>query len=259
MHASDRVERTRKTVGLAAGIIGSSLVSQAWTDTLVYDIALNRPGAWRRNIARKVLFSIAAVLLGIAATVSPARAAYILTYQQVGSNVVATGSGSLDLTDLTLLYDTGGTPAQVAPSNGYTYVGATYSTGIAYFYANSGNGNPAIVGPTSFGTGSDVDATSSTDTELVGISGGYPAVEVPNPYTSGAPLSDTSTYAGSSISSLGLTPGTYVWTWGQGADADSFTLNIDSPSVPEPASLGLLAMAGFGILRRHRQSTRCTN
>jgi Concanavalin A-like lectin/glucanases superfamily len=41
MHASDRVKRTRKIIGLAAGIIGSSLVAQAWADTLVYDLPLN--------------------------------------------------------------------------------------------------------------------------------------------------------------------------------------------------------------------------
>jgi len=41
MRASDRVKHARRIIGLAAGIIGSSLVSQAWADNLVYDVPLN--------------------------------------------------------------------------------------------------------------------------------------------------------------------------------------------------------------------------
>ena len=75
-------------------------------------------------------------------------------------------------------------------------------------------------------------------------------------YTSGTFLSDTDTFNGS-FATIGLTPGTYVWTWGSGADADSFTLQIGPATtpVPEPGSLVLFmsALAGlFGLcgLRR---------
>jgi hypothetical protein len=43
---------------------------------------------------------------------------------------------------------------------------------------------------------------------------------------SGTQLKNTATYTGQTISSLGLTPGTYTWTWGTGAHADSFVLVI---------------------------------
>jgi hypothetical protein len=39
-----------------------------------------------------------------------------------------------------------------------------------------------------------------------------------------------------------VTPGTYVWTWGSGANADSFTLDIEATAVPEPS--GLLLFGG---------------
>ena len=49
----------------------------------------------------------------------------------------------------------------------------------------------------------------------------------------------------------GLTPGTYVWTWGNGATDDTFTLNV---GVPDPASLTLLgSLVGLGLVARRRR------
>src|SRR5215831_18976175 len=53
------------------------------------------------------------------------------------------------------------------------------------------------------------------------------------------------------------TPGTYVWTWGTGEDADSFTLDIKAAkTVPEPASLTVLALglAGLRMALRTRRT-----
>ena len=52
-------------------------------------------------------------------------------------------------------------------------------------------------------------------------------------------------FEGSTIGALGLDLGTYVYTWGNGVDADSFTVIIGS--VPEPSSLTLAATA-LGLL-----------
>src|SRR5215471_4892730 len=51
--------------------------------------------------------------------------------------------------------------------------------------------------------------------------------------------------------------GTYVWTWGTGEDADSFTLDIKAAkTVPEPASLTVLALglAGLRMALRTRRT-----
>ena len=69
-------------------------------------------------------------------------------------------------------------------------------------------------------------------------------------YGSRNPLQDTSTYLNQTFSSLGVTPGTYVWTWGTGAHADSFTLQIGpaATAAPEPATLTQLATGALGLL-----------
>jgi hypothetical protein len=76
---------------------------------------------------------------------------------------------------------------------------------------------------------------------------------VPSGYVSGSALSDSSTYDTATFASLGLTPGSYVWSWGIGADADTFTIDVGSP-IPEPASLALLAtgLIGLGLNRGKR-------
>ena len=79
---------------------------------------------------------------------------------------------------------------------------------------------------------------------------------VPQGYVSGAALSDSMTYTGQTFSTLGVTPGTYVWTWGTGAN-QNFTLQIPTAGVPDSGStlgLFLLSLIGLFGLNRLRQS-----
>jgi PEP-CTERM motif-containing protein len=58
-------------------------------------------------------------------------------------------------------------------------------------------------------------------------------------------LSDTAAYDGETLASLGLTPGSYVYRFGSGATADTFT--VDARVIPEPSTWVML-LVGFGGL-----------
>ena len=166
----------------------------------------------------------------------PAQAGYMVTLQQVGSNVVATGSGPIDLTGLTFLSPAG------------------FDAGISGFGAFIITGNGAnlnsytgFTGPTSFGSGLGVTASIFSG-DGVGIAGLSGRIFVPFGYVSGAALSDSSTYNNATLSSLGVTPGIYEWTWGTGTN-QNFTLDAIAPAVPDSGStLGLLSLSVVALL-----------
>jgi hypothetical protein len=208
---------------------------------------------------RNTTVSLGAAALALAVRfAAPAQAAYVVTLLEVQAgggitNVVATGSGAIDLTDLSFLTTTS-VDAFMNPSI------AAIDTGLA----SSLDGYHGISGPTSFGSGNQTNATSGSG-DIVGlfngIVGGSAAANliVPSGYVSGATLSDTATYDNATFSSLGVIPGTYTWHWGTGPDADSFTLQIGPlATTPEPASLPMLAigLVGLSMVLRIRRAAQ---
>jgi hypothetical protein len=189
--------------------------------------------------------SIAAALVVLAATGPMASAAFTVVMQQDGPDVVAVGSGSLDITGFTYM-GASSTASVVLPVLDFLAVGPAVPTPIDQYEQGS------ILGRPDFGFGSTAYATSGSG-DLVftdGTNGHF--LYVPAGYISGDPLSDTSTWADSTYSSLGITPGNYTWTWGSGETADSFTLEVNN--VPEPASLGLFGVGSLSLLARRRRA-----
>jgi hypothetical protein len=169
-------------------------------------------------------------------TAPPAHATYMLTLEQVGRNVVATGSGPIDLTGLSSA-GPGLTGARVFPDGAEIITGPVGSEGLLRSDLYTG-----YTGPTSFGSGGEAIANSGSG-DIVGIGMSGIDLVVPSGYASGSPLSDTATYINQTFASLGVTPGTSVWTWGSGPTDDTFTLQIGAvAATPEPDSLLLVAL-----------------
>ena len=200
----------------------------------------------------------AAMLIGFGLCAPPAQAAYTITIEQVGSDVIASGAGSINYTALAPFGDEVDTPL-IDASGGAIIIGPTTPTNDTYY---SGVTGPAIA----FGTGGEFFPNSGGGA-IVGLGAqavppSTGVVAVPQGYVSGAPLgTSTATWTGATLSGLGLTPGTYVWSWGSGATADTFTIDIAAgsfrspPPIPEPATwaMMLLGLAGLALVRTRRR------
>jgi hypothetical protein len=181
-----------------------------------------------------------AMLVGCGLAAPPAQAGYVVTLTQEGTDVVATGSGPIDLTGLGFNFPSGAA-AFISPDSGAIFTGPSSTEGVY----------TGFTGPGSFGSGGGVFASSASG-DLVGINAANGVIGVPVSYVSDSPLSDIATYAGQTFATLGVTPGKYEWTWGTGAN-QNFTLDI--VPVPEPATWALLltGFAALGALMRSRR------
>jgi hypothetical protein len=173
---------------------------------------------------------LAASLVGT--TTGPVQAAYVLTLEQEGPNVVATGSGTLDLAALSFFATEVSSPS-INPTQLEILTGATASFDVY----------ETLTPPVAFGSGG-FTAASAGSGDFVGVDD--EALAVPAAYVSGF-LSGSATFDDATLASLGVTPGVYVWTWGSGPNADSFTLDVEA--VPEPSTwaMMLIGFAGLGF------------
>jgi hypothetical protein len=179
------------------------------------------------------LMLLAAALLLGAAT---AQAALVITFAQSGPDVVATGTGSLDWTSLGF--------------NGFDF-NSSYVNASAGGLLLGSSGTYAdyygtISGPTSFGSGGNIFADASTSTAPggtgAGVDGATGQLLVPGGYFAGDPFTVSATWYNTTISGLGLAPGTYTWTWA----TDSLVINVPT-STPEPGSIVLLSTGLIGL------------
>lgn len=180
---------------------------------------------------------VAVASLGLTVFSAEAQAGAVMNISQVASDVVATASGTLNLGGLTFFdQDNGGLNAFVFPSFGAVGVGPAPSDTDIY--------TGAISGPATFGTGARTGASSGTGDAFV-LNEFTQLLFVPRGYVSGSSLSGSANFADATLASLGITPGTYVYRWGSGANADTFT--IDIATVPEPSTWAMM-LVGFGSL-----------
>jgi len=201
---------------------------------------------------------LAALALGLlVGAAGRAEAGIIININEVGSDVVTTVSGSIDLTGLTDRSPVN-QPAVVRPIDAVIFVGPLQS---GEGFAIPADALLGATGPSSFGSGLTTFPSSGSG-DFVGVlsPGGMAQIDVPRNYVSGTMLSATDKYSGTTLSDLGLTPGTYTYHWGTGGD--SHTLTVQIGAVPEPSSLALALTGGALALgyawRRHRRARPCS-
>jgi len=141
------------------------------------------------------LLSVVAALALLTALFTPSAKADTFTINiiQSGANVVATGSGSIDISTLTFAGDVlGANPLVCGSCSGYgsaAQLGPGTATTTWYSYSG-------LSGPTSFGTGTSIYIASASSGDLVGIwtdttflNPAAPEILVSESYTSGSVLS----------------------------------------------------------------------
>jgi hypothetical protein len=167
-----------------------------------------------------------------------ARAGAVIKLTEVGGDVVATATGTINLTAL-IKVESGIPAGNLLPAFAAVQVGSV------------GNGEDTVYtgisGPASFGSGMVLNPSISAAGDFLGVVGNLGGLEVSSSYVSGAPISGTSTWLGT-FSSRGLTPGTYTYTWGSGSTADELTVNV----VPEPATLWLAVIGNVAVIASSR-------
>ncbi|MGK0190639.1 MAG: hypothetical protein ACI9R3_006469, partial [Verrucomicrobiales bacterium] len=138
-----------------------------------------------------------------------------------GDVVITSEEGSLDTTAFNII-DTGSNPTMaINPADGWIWFGPGRLHNLRY----SGT---SFSDPGNFGTGTGIGATSSTGLPLAVFPASYGNLFVPEFYQSGDLLASSSmTFEGKTFADLGMTPGSYVWSWETASSTtDSITLNI---------------------------------
>ena len=161
---------------------------------------------------------------------------FTVTISQVNSDLVMSASGVLNLSGLTLVNSN-----QYEGSGGIGINSATFICGASGMYFDSYSGFTST--PSNFGTGGGgANSLGSGDVFGVIINGAPPYfLVVPTGYASGQQINSSQTFTGQTFTSLGLTQGTYTYTWIGG----SINVIIGAPS-PTPTPTPTTGGGGMG-------------
>ena len=149
---------------------------------------------------------------------SGASGNFNVSVSQVGPDVVWNGSGSFNLAALT--------------STGIGTVGAGYSASNAAWAIGPNVSVDIYSGvttfPTSFGSGGVAVTSTLGSTFGILLGPGNRLLYVPSGYISNTTINGSATYASQTIAGMGLTPGTYTWSWGTGGNTSTIVMIISS-------------------------------
>ncbi len=156
----------------------------------------------------------------------PANAEVVVNFFEQDGNVEAVASGSLNIDGLGAPDGFGSSSSFVLGSGFSSSFDGAFGVGIA----GAAGQNDAYVINTDLEFCTGGRTTTFDDTGLrVGIASGRTLPDrlyvVPG-YQSGTPIESTATFEGTTLAAMGMIPGTYVFSWGSGDNADQLTLII---------------------------------
>ena len=189
-----------------------------------------RSDRFRRGVVKGKFLAGAVALalpLGLAATAPSAKAQFTVTVTQDATGVTLSGAGSINTASLNPPTFGGGSGAVFFPSIPVIGVGNAASAGA---YSGVTTVLPSLGSPVF-----PSSTTQSGDDVAENADGG--TIFLPVGYVSGAPLLGTAFFAGASFASFGLTDGTYTSTWGTGATAGFFDVQIGALPPTAPTAL----------------------
>lgn len=140
-----------------------------------------------------------------------------VTISQVGPDVIWSGLGSFDLSALT-------STGTGSLSSGFDAGSAIWAIGTS---GETDTYSGVVTYPTTFGIGG-IPVTSSSGS-IIGILPGPSgrSLFVPSGYVSNTNISGSATYESQTISGMGLTSGTYTWSWGSGGNTSTLVMTIE--------------------------------
>jgi hypothetical protein len=146
---------------------------------------------------------------------------FVVTVSQVGGDVVWSGSGGFDLTGLTY-YQNINTGNSGSINANFAVFASSPNPTVSLYYGSSSSI------PSTFGSGNvNANFSSGDSFGVIDITSIF-CLAVPDGYVSGSYISGTMTFTGQTIAGLGLTEGTYTYTWTSGANQTGMTLIIGS-------------------------------
>jgi len=166
---------------------------------------------------------------------SVSTAAVVIDMFEKDGGVVAIATGTINLAGLTPT-DRGSTvvyEGRFRGGLGFSQPGVVGALNGAIFVGNGGGSVDEYIIETthlfSTGVGWSAQSNSGNHVGIISRSDMGDSITVPKGYTSGDPISGTSTWPelqGATLDAMKAIRGTYVFTWGSGGTADSLTLNI---------------------------------
>ena len=173
---------------------------------------------------------MSALLLGS----SNALAAVTITFEESGSDVVGTATGSINTTGFTQVSES--LSNRIYPGAPYVVLGlgASIATTSGGLYVPS---TSVTSSSSSWGTNIPTSPTSATGDRFGVYFGSYSRISIPTGYASGASITSSSTFANKTLVTMGLNPGTHTYEWGSGASADSVTVIVNAPPPPTVTSV----------------------